>query len=222
MRRAMIGALVAVLAAACAPSQKQRVGRNDPTPALKAFRSVTVDAPGSQSEDDVTVSVRPVSQMERIQVVDPNSQERIRDSFSPYAHPGVVDTTVFVVSIANNGKTPVPVPDAGHVFVGLGADSRPALGWGQMARAWQDYAARVNNSSVSWPLSIEHERANKALTYIGTTILKGGEVPPGGRVTGYVPVDSGQLTPGGWTIRIPAIRGSKGSLPEFKFTVSVM
>src|SRR5437870_11652617 len=98
MRKVMVVALAGMLAVSCA-SSKRTVARRDPVPAVKAFRSVSIDAPFTQTDADITVGVRPVPDPDRlqVQVVDPDSYERVRDTFNPFSHPDVVDSTVLLV-----------------------------------------------------------------------------------------------------------------------------
>src|SRR5207248_3091240 len=127
-----------------------------PVPAVKAFRSVSIDAPFTQTDADITVGVRPVPDPDRlqVQVVDPDSYERVRDTFNPFSHPGVVDSTVLLVDVANSGR-------------GMGT------------------------------------------------------VPAGGHLTGYLAVSNSLLNPGSWTLTFPALHGSQGSFPGFKFIIQV-
>lgn len=217
MRRTALMVLIGLLAASCAASRGKIVREN-----LPGLTGIVVDVPAEKTEDDVTVVVRPVAQPEQITVVDPDGQEKVRDTFNPYAYPGVVETVLFAVQVVNGSKETVQIPPPDRITVGRSSSgTRPALSPGELQRRWKDYFTRLTYTSAGWPNRLEQERSRQAEAFIDRTILKGGPIPPGSRMSGYLPVPVSLLSTGSWTITFPGFRGSRSKFPEVSFTFQV-
>jgi hypothetical protein len=168
----------------------------------------------SETQGDVTVSVRPVLNPEQAKVFHPNGGGKLSDEFSPYAYKNIIQTQVFQVSIANNSGKEL---GASQLRFSVSFNGLPVeyLSSGELMRQWRHYYYLNTNTVSGAPNFMEQERAIVAEKFIQSHGFWAQDVPPGGEIRGYlaIPPVSGM---GALKVRIKHI-GDSQSNRDFAF-----
>ncbi|MBT9545603.1 MAG: hypothetical protein IV090_09460 [Candidatus Sericytochromatia bacterium] len=141
----------------------------------------------SETQGDITVSVRPVLEPEQAKVFHPNGGGKLSDDFSPYAYKNIVQTQVFQVSISNNSPREI---GASQLRFSVSFNGLPVeyLSSGELMRQWRHYHYLNTNTISGAPNFMEQERAIVAEKFIQTHGFWPQDVPPGGEIRGYLAI----------------------------------
>lgn len=150
-------------------------------------QSISAQATLSETQGDVTVSIRPVTEPEQAQVFHPNGGGRISEQFSPYAYKNIVQTQVFQISIANHSSKEL---GASQLRLSISYNGLPVdyLSSGELMRQWRHYYYLNTNTVSGAPDFMEQERAIVAEKFIQDHGFWPQDVPPGGEIRGYLAI----------------------------------
>lgn len=150
----------------------------------------------NQQAQDLSVSLRYVSQPELARVYHPNAKGKLSDDFSPYAYRNIVDTQVFQLTIRNlEGR----VVNADQVRLSVSLNGLPYEYYDQnnLIKQWRHYYYLNTNTITGAPDFMEQERAIIAEKHIAKHSFRPKDIPPGGEITGLIAIpsiqDSGTL-----------------------------
>lgn len=145
----------------------------------------------SEKRDKLSVSLRHVPQPDLITVQHPNGYGKKGDTFSPYAFPDVINTSLFEVTIVNNGTAPL---EMNNLRFEITRDMLPVRYYEKkdLIEKWNRYYYLNTNTVTGSPNFMEQERALAAEKHILLHSFSPVDLPVGGMVKGYLatePVD---------------------------------
>lgn len=150
-------------------------------------QAISASATLSETQGDVTVSIRPVTDMEPAQVFHPNGGGRLSEQFSPYAYKNIVQTQVFHISIANHSAKEL---GASQLRLSISYNGLPIkyLSSAELMQQWRHYYYLNTNTISGAPDFMEQERAIVAEKFIQTHGFWPQDIPPGGEIRGYIAI----------------------------------
>ncbi|MBF2055320.1 MAG: hypothetical protein IGS03_17865 [Candidatus Sericytochromatia bacterium] len=172
----------------------------------------------NQNQGQVAVSLRYVPNPGQTQVFHPNGSGRLSDTFSPYAYRNIVDTQVFHLTIQNNEGQTLGA-DQLRVQVSLNGLPYEYLDRNALIKQWRHYYYLNTNTITGAPDFMEQERAIAAEHFIEKNSFSPQDVPPGGKLSGYLAVPSLDQ-PGLLKVRVRNL-GNRVAPQEFVFHFNV-
>jgi len=150
-----------------------------------------------ETKNKIVVTLSFVKTQPEISVNDPDAAGKVASSLKPYSYTGVMDTLLFSVLIKNENTDKSVDVAAKRCNLFSESDPQPvySMYFTDMAKLWREYYYLNTYTITGSPNIFEQQKGIEAENYILKTAFKGGTIPPGKTIEGFIAFPKASILP---------------------------